>query len=114
MERAKINHRFAVASGPTDPTLGMDIAGNPPVLAYFGAGGFGRRCIAAAPDPDDGAGNIASGQVAWLGRPFAIEVAGRLVSDLVMSTFPIPALYVWMVGKNGVPPDTEAQFGERA
>ncbi len=38
-------------------------------------------------------------------RPFAIVIVGGLISDLVMSIFLLPTLYVWMAGDNDVLPD---------
>ena len=37
-------------------------------------------------------------------RPFAIVIVGGLISDLVMSIFLLPTLYVWMAGANDVLP----------
>ncbi len=37
-------------------------------------------------------------------RPFAIVIVGGLISDLVMSIFLLPTLYVWMAGDNDVLP----------
>jgi cobalt-zinc-cadmium resistance protein CzcA len=45
-------------------------------------------------------------------RPFAIVVVGGLISDLVMSIFLLPTLYVWMAGNNDVLPEPEADFDE--
>jgi heavy metal efflux system protein len=45
-------------------------------------------------------------------RPFAIVIVGGLISDLVMSIFLLPTLYVWMAGANDVLPETEAEFDE--
>ncbi len=36
VEKAKTDHRLAVANGSTDPTFGMDLARNPPIPLYFG------------------------------------------------------------------------------
>lgn len=36
VELAKINHQLAIANGSTDPTIGLDLARNPPVPFYFG------------------------------------------------------------------------------
>jgi cobalt-zinc-cadmium resistance protein CzcA len=47
-------------------------------------------------------------------RPFAIVIVGGLISDLVMSIFLLPTLYVWMAGQRDVLPETEAEFNERA
>jgi heavy metal efflux system protein len=46
-------------------------------------------------------------------RPFAIVVVGGLISDLVMSIFLLPTLYVWMAGENDVLPEPEATFDEQ-
>ncbi len=45
-------------------------------------------------------------------RPFAIAILGGLISDLVMSIFLLPTLYVWMAGRNDVLPKPEADFEE--
>jgi cobalt-zinc-cadmium resistance protein CzcA len=37
-------------------------------------------------------------------RPFAIVIVGGLVTDLVMSLFLLPTLYVWMARENDVLP----------
>jgi len=36
VELATTNHKLAVANGSTDPTFGVDVARNPPLVAYFG------------------------------------------------------------------------------
>jgi cobalt-zinc-cadmium efflux system outer membrane protein len=36
VDKAKTDHRLAVANGSVDPTFGMDVARNPPIQAYFG------------------------------------------------------------------------------
>jgi cobalt-zinc-cadmium efflux system outer membrane protein len=36
IEKARIDHRLAVANGSTDPTFGMDFARNPPIPVYIG------------------------------------------------------------------------------
>ena len=36
VDKAKTDHRLAIANGSTDPTFGMDVARNPPIPAYFG------------------------------------------------------------------------------
>ena len=36
VDKAKTDHRLAVANGTTDPTFGMDLARNPPIPAYIG------------------------------------------------------------------------------
>jgi cobalt-zinc-cadmium resistance protein CzcA len=46
-------------------------------------------------------------------RPFAIVIVGGLISDLVMSIFLLPTLYVWMAGEKDVLPEPEAEFGEQ-
>jgi cobalt-zinc-cadmium resistance protein CzcA len=45
-------------------------------------------------------------------RPFAIVIVGGLISDLLMSIFLLPTLYVWMAGRNDVLPEPEADFEE--
>jgi cobalt-zinc-cadmium resistance protein CzcA len=40
-------------------------------------------------------------------RPFAIVIVGGLVTDLVMSIFLLPTLYVWVAGQNDVLPEPE-------
>jgi cobalt-zinc-cadmium resistance protein CzcA len=47
-------------------------------------------------------------------RPFAIVVVGGLISDLLMSIFLLPTLYVWMAGKDDVLPAVEPEFDEQA
>jgi cobalt-zinc-cadmium resistance protein CzcA len=47
-------------------------------------------------------------------RPFAIVIVGGLLSDLLMSIFLLPTLYVWMAGNNDVLPKMEAEFDEHA
>jgi hypothetical protein len=47
-------------------------------------------------------------------RPFAIVIVGGLISDLVMSIFLLPTLYVWMAGTHDVLPQQEAEFDEQA
>jgi cobalt-zinc-cadmium resistance protein CzcA len=47
-------------------------------------------------------------------RPFAIVIVGGLISDLVMSVFLLPTLYVWMAGDHDILPDREAEFDEEA
>jgi len=45
-------------------------------------------------------------------RPFAIVIVGGLISDLVMSIFLLPTLYVWMAGRQDVLPAPElSQMG---
>lgn len=36
IEKARADHRLAIANGSTDPIFGMDFARNPPIPAYFG------------------------------------------------------------------------------
>ncbi len=45
-------------------------------------------------------------------RPFAIVIVGGLISDLLMSIFLLPTLYVWMAGRNDVLPEPEPEFDE--
>jgi cobalt-zinc-cadmium resistance protein CzcA len=45
-------------------------------------------------------------------RPFAIVIVGGLISDLVMSIFLLPTLYVWMAGRHDVLPEPEPEFDE--
>jgi heavy metal efflux system protein len=40
-------------------------------------------------------------------RPFAIVIVGGLISDLAMSIFLLPTLYVWMAGERDVLPEAE-------
>ena len=47
-------------------------------------------------------------------RPFAIVIVGGLISDLVMSIFLLPTLYVWMAGDRDVLPAREEAFDEEA
>lgn len=42
-------------------------------------------------------------------RPFAIVIVGGLISDLVMSIFLLPTLYVWIAGPNDVLPQPETE-----
>jgi len=42
-------------------------------------------------------------------RPFAIVIVGGLVSDLAISIFLLPTLYVWMAGSRDVLPEAEAE-----
>jgi cobalt-zinc-cadmium resistance protein CzcA len=42
-------------------------------------------------------------------RPFAIVIVGGLISDLAMSIFLLPTLYVWMARDRDVLPDVEAE-----
>jgi heavy metal efflux system protein len=41
-------------------------------------------------------------------RPFAIVIVGGLISDLAMSIFLLPTLYVWMAGRRDVLPAADA------
>ncbi|HTW82277.1 MAG TPA: CusA/CzcA family heavy metal efflux RND transporter [Terracidiphilus sp.] len=43
-------------------------------------------------------------------RPFAIVIVGGLITDLLMSIFLLPTLYVWIAGSNDVLPSPEAEF----
>jgi heavy metal efflux system protein len=43
-------------------------------------------------------------------RPFAIVIVGGLISDLVMSIFLLPTLYVWIAGPHDVLPAPEPEF----
>jgi cobalt-zinc-cadmium resistance protein CzcA len=45
-------------------------------------------------------------------RPFAIVIVGGLISDLVMSIFLLPTLYVWMARDRDVLPVVQAGFEE--
>ncbi|HKN76992.1 MAG TPA: CusA/CzcA family heavy metal efflux RND transporter [Candidatus Acidoferrum sp.] len=45
-------------------------------------------------------------------RPFAIVIVGGLISDLVMSIFLLPTLYVWFAGDRDKLPDPEPEFEE--
>ena len=45
-------------------------------------------------------------------RPFAIVIVGGLISDLVMSIFLLPTLYVWIAGERDVLPAAEPGFTE--
>ncbi len=45
-------------------------------------------------------------------RPFAIVIVGGLISDLVMSIFLLPTLYVWVAGENDVLPSADGEFEE--
>jgi heavy metal efflux system protein len=45
-------------------------------------------------------------------RPFAIVIVGGLISDLVMSIFLLPTLYVWIAGETDVLPAAEGSFEE--
>ena len=43
-------------------------------------------------------------------RPFAIVIVGGLITDLLMSIFLLPTLYVWIAGKDDVLPKPEPEF----
>ena len=43
-------------------------------------------------------------------RPFAIVIVGGLISDLAMSIFILPTLYVWFASDGDVLPEPEASF----
>lgn len=43
-------------------------------------------------------------------RPFAIVIVGGLITDLFMSIFLLPTLYVWIAGQNDVLPSPDAEF----
>ena len=45
-------------------------------------------------------------------RPFAIVIVGGLISDLVMSIFLLPTLYVSMAGERDVLPKAEGDLDE--
>ena len=45
-------------------------------------------------------------------RPFAIVIVGGLISDLVMSIFLLPTLYVWAAREGDTLPEPEGEFGE--
>ena len=49
-------------------------------------------------------------------RPFAIVIVGGLISDLVISIFLLPTLYVWMARDRDVLPvvETEARLAATA
>src|SRR5208282_2828097 len=38
VDKARTDHKLAVANGSTDPTLSFDVGRNPPIDAYFGVG----------------------------------------------------------------------------
>jgi len=42
-------------------------------------------------------------------RPFAIVIVGGLISDLAMSIFLLPTLYVWMARERDVLPQVETE-----
>ena len=43
-------------------------------------------------------------------RPFAIVIVGGLISDLAMSIFLLPTLYVWIAGKDDILPQPSAEW----
>jgi len=43
-------------------------------------------------------------------RPFAIVIVGGLISDLVLSIFLLPTLYVWIARDGDTLPEPEAAF----
>jgi heavy metal efflux system protein len=43
-------------------------------------------------------------------RPFAIVIVGGLITDLLMSIFLLPTLYVWIAGPHDVLPAPETEF----
>ena len=43
-------------------------------------------------------------------RPFAIVIVGGLISDLVMSIFLLPTLYVWVSRQGDKLPESEQGF----
>jgi len=43
-------------------------------------------------------------------RPFAIVIVGGLISDLLMSIFLLPTLYVWFAGPNDILPVPDTEF----
>jgi cobalt-zinc-cadmium resistance protein CzcA len=45
-------------------------------------------------------------------RPFAIVIVGGLISDLVMSIFLLPTLYVWFAREHDKLPKAEGEFLE--
>jgi len=45
-------------------------------------------------------------------RPFAIVIVGGLISDLVMSIFLLPTLYVWVAKEGDTLPEPEGEFAE--
>jgi len=47
-------------------------------------------------------------------RPFAIVIVGGLISDLIMSIFLLPTLYVWIARDTDKLPEPEMHFDEGA
>ena len=45
-------------------------------------------------------------------RPFAIVIVGGLISDLALSVFLLPTLYVWIARPTDVLPELDPDFGE--
>jgi cobalt-zinc-cadmium resistance protein CzcA len=43
-------------------------------------------------------------------RPFAIVIVGGLITDLIMSVFLLPTLYVWIAREADVLPQPEMEF----
>jgi cobalt-zinc-cadmium resistance protein CzcA len=43
-------------------------------------------------------------------RPFAVVIVGGLISDLIISLFLLPTLYVWAAGPNDILPKPEGEF----
>ena len=43
-------------------------------------------------------------------RPFAIVIVGGLITDLLMSIFLLPTLYVWVARDSDVLPQPEVEF----
>ena len=43
-------------------------------------------------------------------RPFAVVIVGGLISDLIISLFLLPTLYVWIAGPNDILPQPEGEF----
>jgi cobalt-zinc-cadmium resistance protein CzcA len=43
-------------------------------------------------------------------RPFAVVIVGGLISDLIISLFLLPTLYVWLAGPNDILPAPEMEF----
>ncbi|HEY0263329.1 MAG TPA: efflux RND transporter permease subunit, partial [Granulicella sp.] len=43
-------------------------------------------------------------------RPFAVVIVGGLISDLIISLFLLPTLYVWMAGPKDILPKPEMEF----
>ena len=44
VDKAKTDHRLAVANGSTDPTFGVDVGRNPPIDQYIGVQREHSRC----------------------------------------------------------------------